>query len=84
MILGFLPPLITVALKGWIPIWLAGVAMFALVVGLVFGIKRLVQGVVLPVFSVAIFAVVNSAGDGGKLSAVLEPLIVLATVLLGV
>lgn len=82
-IFGFLPPLITVTYKGWIPLWLAIVSMVVFVVGLVFGLKRIIAGVVLPVFSVAIFAVVYSDGDNGRFAGTLSTLAVLAFVLLG-
>lgn len=82
-ILGFLPPLVTVTYKGWIPVWLAVVAMAILVVGLVFGMKKIVAGVVLPIFGAAIFAVLYSDGDSGKFAEILTVLGALALALLG-
>lgn len=82
-IIGFLPPLIAVTYKGWLPVGWAMAAMVVLVFGLVFGMKKIVAGVVLPIFGAAIFAVLYSDGDTGKFAGILTLLATLALVLLG-
>jgi len=82
-ILGCVPVLLTLTFKGYLSLHWTIVFMAALVVGLVFGMKKMLFGAVLPICGVLLFATRFAGGDSRQFAEIITSVVVIALMLLG-